>query len=134
MRNALPRLLLALSALILALGGLMHSRAFDGAVTAVASSDLPAFYGRALQALWLIDSATLLTLAVVFAAVAVAPALASRPVVVLLALLPAATALLLYRYLGSFLPAHLLIGAATAAAVGGLLLPSRAEGRTPGRM
>lgn len=129
MAKPLPRFLLAFSAAILALGGLMHARAFGGTVAAVAASNLPPFYGSSLKALWLIDSATLLTLAVIFAAVAVAPGLGSRLVVVLLALVPAATALLLYRYLGSFLPAHMLITAAAAAAVGGLLPGSRGKGR-----
>jgi len=115
-----PRLLLSLSALVLAAGGLMHARAFGKTVAAVAASNLEPFYGASLQALWLIDSATLLTLALVFLLVAARPALAAGGVLALVAIIPAATALFLYKFLGSFLPAHLLLGAAVAALVSGL--------------
>ena len=123
MRSLVSRLLLALAALVLAAGGLMHARAFDKTLAALAASNLESFYASSLKALWLIDSATLLTLAVVFTTIAVRPSLASRLVVVLLALVPAATSFLLYRYFDGFLPAHLLAGAAASAALGGLALP-----------
>ena len=109
------RVLLSFSAAILALGGFMHTRAFGRTVAAVAASNLEPFFGKALQALWLIDSATLLTLAATFIAIAARPALASRTVLALLAILPAATATLLYWFLGSFLPAHMLLAAAAFA-------------------
>ena len=125
MRNLVSRLLLVVAALVLAAGGLMHARAFAKTLVALAASNLAPFYASALKALWLIDSATLLTLAVVFAVVAARPPMASRLVVVLLALVPAATSFFLYRYLGHFLPAHLLAGAAASAALGGLMLPTR---------
>ena len=120
MTKVLPRLLLSLSALVLAAGGMMHARAFPKTLAAVAASDLEPFYRGSLKALWLIDSATLLTLALVFAAVAARPRLVSRPVILLLAIIPAATAFFLYKFIGNFLPAHMLLGAAVGAAVAGL--------------
>jgi hypothetical protein len=121
MTDRLPRFLLAASASILALGGLMHARAYGKAAAAVASSTLPVFYGSSLKALWLIDSATLLGLSTVFALVAARPAMASGAVISLLALIPAATAAFLYIFIGQFLPAHMLLAAALLTAAAGPL-------------
>lgn len=121
MPNPLARILLVASAAILALGGLMHARAYGKAAAAVAASNLPAFYGDSLKALWLIDSATLVTLAVVFALAAFRPMMAAGFLLVLLALIPAATALLLYRFIGNFLPAHMLLASAIMATAAGIL-------------
>jgi uncharacterized membrane protein YwaF len=117
MPKVLPRLLLILSALTLAAGGLMHARAFGKTLAAIAASDLEQFYANSLKALWLIDSATLLTLAALFAAIAARPRLGSGPVIVLLAIIPAATAFFLYKFIGNFVPAHMLVGSAVAAAL-----------------
>ena len=115
MHNPLPRLLFAFSAVVLLLGGLMHAAAFGKAVSAVSASDLPPFYGNSLKGLWVIDAATLLILSLAFGCLAVRPALANRPIVILLALIPAATAFFLYKFIGNFLPAHMLAAAAAAA-------------------
>ena len=56
MTNPVPRSLLAVSATVLALGGLAHAAAFNKAAAAIASSNLLVFYGNAFKALWLIDS------------------------------------------------------------------------------
>lgn len=120
MAKIFPRLLLALSALIMAAGGLLHARAFDKTVAAVANSNLATFYANSLKALWLIDSATLLTLAVVFGLIAARPSLATRLVIIVLAVIPAATAFFLYKFIGNFVPANMLMGAAIAAVVAGL--------------
>src|SRR5436305_5265372 len=120
MGNYVPRILLAVSALILVVGGVMHAGAFKKMLTAVDASNLPAFYANSLKGLWLIDAATLLTLAVIFAVIAAHPAIASRSVVILLAIIPAATAFFLYRFIGNFLPAHMLLAAAAAVFVAGL--------------
>jgi len=122
MINSFPRYLLAASAALLLFGGIVHALAFKKAVSAVAASNLPTFYANALQGLWLIDSATLVTLAIVFGAIAAWPHMASGAVVALLALVPAATAALLYNFIGPFVPAHLLLGAAALAFSAGLLL------------
>ncbi len=120
MIKAFPRVLLALSAVILIAGGLMHARAFDKTLSALAASNLDAFYANSLNALWLIDSATLMTLAVVFGLVAARPHLTSRPVVILLAIVPGATVFFLYKFIGNFVPAHMLLASAIAAVVGGI--------------
>lgn len=125
MRAIVSRLLLALAALVLAAGSVMHTSAFHKAAAAVAASNLEPFFASSLKALWLIDSATLLTLAIVFVVVAVRPATASRAIVLLLALVPAAAAFFLYRHFDHFPPAHLLAGAAISATIGGLGLPER---------
>ena len=122
MGTNVSRILLALSALILVLGGTMHAGAFKKMLIAVDASNLPPFYANSLKGLWLIDAATLITLAVIFAVIAAQPALASRAVVVLLAIVPAATAFFLYRYIGNFLPAHMLLASSAAAVIAGLRL------------
>ena len=103
----------------------MHARAYGKAAAAVASSALPVFYSGALKALWLIDSATLLVLSTVFALVAAKPAKASSAVIILLALIPAATAAFLYVFIGLFLPAHLLLAAALLTVAAGILAGRR---------
>jgi hypothetical protein len=105
---------------MLALGGLMHARAFAKAAATVASSNLPAFYASSLNALWLIDSATLFVLALLFGLIAARPVLAAGAAIVILALVPAATAALLYTFMGMFLPAHILLAAAIMTAVAGI--------------
>jgi hypothetical protein len=112
MHSIPSRLLLTASAALLLFGGAVHALAYKKAVAAVAASNLAAFYVQALKGLWLIDSATLVTLAIVFGVLAARPTLASGIVVVLLALVPAATAALLYYFIGSSAPAHLLLVAA----------------------
>ena len=122
MGTSISRILFGLSSLILAIGGLMHAKAFGNTVGAIAASDLPPFYGNSLKALWLIDSATLLVLSVIFGVLTARPVLIGRPLIVLLALIPAATAFCLYKFLGAFLPAHMLATAAVAAILGTLWL------------
>ena len=125
MAERLQRLLLMASAAMLALGGLMHARAYGKAAAAVASSSLPVFYGSSLRALWLIDSATLLVLSAVLGLVAARPVLASGTVIALLALIPGATAALLYIFMGTFLPAHILLASALMTMVAGVLAGRR---------
>ena len=54
--------------------------AFKKAVSTVGNSNLDAFYTNALKGLWLIDSATLVTLAIVLGLIAARPAIASGAV------------------------------------------------------
>lgn len=122
MHATLPRWLLAIAAALVLLSAVMHTSAFPQARSAVGASNLTAFFRQALPALWLIESITLLLLAVVYGVVAARPALASGAVVALLALIPAATAGMLYRFVGGrFVPAHVLLLAAALAFVAGLL-------------
>lgn len=120
-----PRALLVFTAAILVVGGAMHAAAFRGTLAALATSDLAPFYSASLKALWLIDSATLITLAMVFGLVAFRPEAAAGVLVVLLALVPGATALFLYRHIGNFPPAHMLLASAAAAVVAGLELNAK---------
>ncbi len=110
-----PRFLLALASLLSAVGGALHAAAFRKALTAIAASNLPRFYGGSSKGLWLADSATLFILAAVFGLIAARPSSATKQVVVLVALIPAAcwrsrllhfSAQCSYRALPS--PAHLI--------------------------
>ncbi len=118
-----PRLLLAFASLLSALGGAIHAAAFRKAQTVITASDLPRFYGGSSKGLWLADSATLFILALIFVLVAARPSTASRSLLMLVALIPAATAVMLYAFLGSFFAGHLLLAIAALAFLGGLLLP-----------
>jgi hypothetical protein len=123
MTNLLSRLLLAASSAILLFGGAVHTLAFKKAVAAIAASNLAPFFGKALKALWLIDSTMLITTALIFGLVAVRPAMVSRVFVVLVSLSPALTAILLYSFIGAIMPAHLLV-IASALAVSAAFLPA----------
>src|SRR6059036_1389897 len=118
-----PRLLLGFASLLAAAGGLIHSGAFDKALAAFAASNLHAFFGNSSKALWLGDSATLVILAALFGLIAARPSAATRPVVVLLSLIPAATAILIYAFLGGFFAGHLLMITAGSAFLAGLRFP-----------
>jgi hypothetical protein len=111
------RILLGTASFILGLSGLAHALAFKRALSAVTASGLAPFYGGSFLALWLIDSANCLILAALFAFMVAHPIGATRPVVFALALLPAASAMLIYRFLGNFYAGHLLLAAAIAALV-----------------
>ena len=119
--NKLSRWLLLGAAVLLLFGAAMHTRAFPQTLTAAADSNLPSFFSQSLKALWLIDSVTLTVLGIVFALVAMRPALASRTVVAFVALVPLGTAILLYTFLGVFIPAHLLLLAGGLAFAAGVL-------------
>ena len=118
MMNTVRRLLLGFSATILVLGAFMHTTAFDRVQSAVAISNLEPFFGKSLKALWLIDSATLVTLAIIFGLAAARPGAVSRAVILILACIPGATAFFLYMFLGPFVPAHMLLVSAVAALLG----------------
>src|SRR5713226_3111008 len=94
-----PRLLLACSALLSLVGGTINAAAFGKALAAIDESNLARFYGASSKGLWLADSATLFILAAIFGLIATRPAMAARPAVLGVALIPAATAILLYTFL-----------------------------------
>ena len=118
MMKPLSRLLLGSSSTILVVGAFMHTSAFDRVGAAVAASNLEPFFSKSLKALWLIDSATLVTLAIIFGLAAARPGAVSRTVLIILACIPAATAFFLYTFLGAFIPAHMLLVAAAATLLG----------------
>jgi hypothetical protein len=113
-------MLLAPAALLLTFGGFVHARAFGKAAAAVAASNIDPFFGRALKALWLMDSAGMFVLAGVCVTLAIRPHIAAGPVLTLLSLIPLSTAVLLYVFIGNFPPAHMLTIAAVAIAAASL--------------
>jgi hypothetical protein len=121
MNNRAARILLGISSAILLFGSFMHTSAFKKVVGVVASSNLPAFYGNALKALWLIDSITLATLGIIFGVIAMRFVNVPRSLILLLGLIPAGTSILLYTFIGVFIPAHLLLVAALLIFIAGFL-------------
>jgi hypothetical protein len=122
MRSLVPRLLLAGASLICGFGAIAHAMAYGRqAAAALTRAQVPPFFAAELRVLWLADSTTLAGLALIFGYVAVRPAAASAATTMLLALLPGATALLLYVFLGPFYAGHLLLVAAAMAFAAGVL-------------
>ena len=121
------RLLLALSAICLAGGALVHARAFPKAAVIADHSTLPAFFSGAFKGLWICDSLSSMGLALALGAIAAFPTIAARPLVILLALPPLTFAAALFATLGNFFPGYLMLLAGAAALAGGLLhgSPSR---------
>jgi len=120
-----PKFLLAFASALSAAGGALHAAAFGKALTVIGASNLPRFYGGSSKGLWLADSATLFILAAIFGLIAARPAMATGPLVMLVALIPAATAVLLYVFLGNFFAGHLLMAIAALAFGAGMLLPKQ---------
>jgi hypothetical protein len=116
-----PRLLLAFSSLCLAAGGAAHALAFPKAATVVEHSTLPVLFSAAFKGLWLSNSVSSVALALAFGSIAAFPQMASRSLVVLLALAPLAFAVVIFATMGNFFAGHLMLLAATAALFGGAL-------------
>jgi hypothetical protein len=123
MVTSTARLLLAFASLLSAVGGTIHAAAFRKALAAIDASNLPHFYGASSKGLWLADSATLFLLAIIFGLISARPSIATRPLVILIALIPAATATLLYNFLGNFVAGHLLLTIAALAFLAGFQFP-----------
>jgi hypothetical protein len=119
-----PRFLLAFSSVLLVAGAAIHAAAFRHAAAAIAESNLRPFFGNSSKSLWLGDSATLAGVALLCGLIALRPSAATRPVVMLVAFIPAATAVLIYVFLGSFFAGHLLMISAAAILVAGLQFPA----------
>ena len=115
------RILLAFSALVFAFGAWVHTSAFGRMSAAVAKSDLPAFFGNGFRTLWLMDSSVQIGLALMFALVAIKPNAASKPIVLLIAFVPLATAVFIYCIIGNFIGGHLFLTGSLAAILGALL-------------
>jgi hypothetical protein len=115
------RLLLFVSAALLAGGAVLHSQAFRHLGPVLSDSHLPEFYGKAFKALWWIDSVALMGVAIHFTAAALHPAITSGTFLALVALIPLATAIVLYVFMGSFVPAHLCLLASALAIFAGLM-------------
>jgi hypothetical protein len=118
----LGRILLAFSAILLAIGAWIHTSAFGKVSAAVAKSNIEAFLGKGLKVLWLQDSTIAVVLAIVFATVAIRPFAASKTVIVLLGFVPVVTAALIYHFIGNFVGGHIFLAAGAAAILGGLFI------------
>lgn len=123
----LGRILLAFSAIVLAVGAWIHTAAFNKVSAALAKSDLDPFVGKGFKVLWFQDSTIAIVLAIVFALVAIRPFAASRIVIVLLGLVPVITAALAYHFIGNFVGGHIFLAAGAAGILGGLLFPRGKE-------
>jgi hypothetical protein len=129
MKFGVSRLMLAMAAAILALGGVMHSIAFWAkALRVIKGSNLNAFFAREMEVLWLADSTTLISLAVLFGYMVARPRCATKPVILLLSIIPGATTVLLYRFIGLFYAAHMLLAATLMVIAAGLTLPPSSRG------
>jgi hypothetical protein len=125
MKSRIPRLLLATSAAIFAFGAAMHAIAYVAkAQRSISGSNLPRFLVSELKVLWLSDSTTLMALALAFGLIAAKPASASKAMIMLLAIVPAAITVLLYAFLGPFYPGHMLLAASAMVFVAGILMPA----------
>lgn len=121
------RICYVLAAAILLVGAFLHARAFALKTAAlIDAAALPSNVGAALKALWLCDSSTLTVVGLALLLLAARPHAASRLIAVLLALIPAATAALVYVFLGNFFPAHLLVAAVLLSLLGTFITPPRA--------
>jgi hypothetical protein len=121
MKSSLVRAFFVTAALVLATGAVMHASAFQKIQEALFVSNLTPFAADSLKVLWLADSATCLLIAAFFGCLAANPSSASHIAALLVALIPAATAVMIYIFIGSFIGGHLLLAAAITAIIGTLL-------------
>ena len=123
MVSRVPRFVIAFAGLIQLAGSVVHAAAFSRADAAFAGSGLRPFFGNSSRALWLGDSTTLAVVAVLCGLIAIWPSAASRPVVMVLAFIPALIAVLIYVFLGMFFAGHMLLFSAAAMFFAGLKFP-----------
>jgi len=123
------RSLLSLSAVILASGAVIHAMALPKAAVVADHSTLPTFFVGAFKGLWANDSITLAGLALTLGAIASFPTIATRSLVIILALPLFGFAAALFATMGNFLPTYLNLAAAVATLVGGILHRDEASGR-----
>ena len=115
----------AFSSILLAVGAHFHTSAFGKTASAVAESNLPAFLGSGLKVLWLQDSVVTNVFAIIFAIVAIKPTSAPKWIIIVLALVPIATASLVYYFIGNFYGGHVFLTAGIAAILGAFLKAER---------
>ena len=109
----------------MAAGGYLHSISFPKAAGVLSRSNLPDLFAAAFKGLWLSDSATLLGLALVFGFMALRPHSVTRPLTLLLGLVPLACALCIYSTMGNFFAGHILLLSGSAVLLGGALQRER---------
>src|SRR5271167_1568423 len=118
--RAISRGLMLFSAFCLLAGGIAHSMACAKAASIAAQAHLRVPYAAMFEGLWINASTTSFAMAIVFTFVAAFPSVAARPLVILLALLPFASAGAIYATMGNFLPGHVLLAAGIAALAAGI--------------
>lgn len=124
MNSTLGRILLGAAAFVLISSALLHASAYGQVNAGVAASALTPLLGNAYRALWMADSTTTAIVGALAGLLALRPTLATPSVVIVLALVPAATAVCIYHFLGAFPPGHLM-AIATLLMVVAALLPRR---------
>jgi hypothetical protein len=120
------RLLLAFSAIVLVGGAYLHTSGFNRMSAAVAKSDLVPFVGKGLKVLWLQDSVIAIVLGIIFGTIAARGSAAPRWIIVVLGLIPAATAGFVYHFIGG----HVFLTAGVAAILGGTFVSRKRTGLT----
>jgi len=118
-----PRLVIAFAGLIQLAVSVVHAASFSRADAVFAGSNLRPLFVDSARVLWLGHSAALAVVAVLCGLIAIWPSAASRPVVMVLALIPALNAVLIYAFLGIFFAGHLLLFSAVAIFFAGLKFP-----------
>jgi hypothetical protein len=122
MNGRVSRVLIGLAALALAADAGLHWILFgQNALKAIDASNLPPTLLADFKVLWIADVTTLLSVAAVFAWTAVSPASASRPVIIVLSIIPAAIGVLCFAFGAPAYAGFNMLGAAAFAAVGGVL-------------
>ena len=121
MRSSVVRAFFITAALVLAVGAIMHAAAFQKIQEALFASNLSPLPADYLKVLWLANSATCLLVAAFFVSMAANPANANHFAALLVALIPAATAVMIYVFIGGLIGGHLLLAAALSAIAGTLL-------------
>lgn len=119
----ISRWALVMSGAILATGASMHGLAYRKASAIAEQSTLPPFFQAAFKGLWLGDSLSFLTLALVLVCIAASPRLASTPLILLLALVPLGCAVSMFSTMGGFFGAYVMLVAAAAAFLAAALRP-----------
>jgi hypothetical protein len=117
--------LLALSAIILAAGASIHGFAYPKAAAVAEHSTLPPFFQSALKGLWLSDSLSSLLLALVLVSIAMKPHWATKSLLLLLALTPLGTSVVLFLTMGRFFASYAMLMAAVAALLAAALRPEQ---------
>ena len=116
MTLALTRAMYILAASILILGSVLHATGFPRAT--IEASGLSAFHVNAYAAMWFSDSLAQFTVGLILVFLSSRRNDSSRTVVVLLTLIPAGIAVVVYLFLGSFFGGHLLVAASVAMIAG----------------
>lgn len=111
-------------------GAYLHTSGFNIMSAAVAKSDLVPFVGKGLKVLWLQDSVIAVVLGIIFGTIAARGSAAPRWIIVVLGLIPVATAGFVYHFIGNFIGGHVFMTAGFAAILGGTFVSRKRTGLT----